>query len=35
MLCIEHANVMDDIRVLAPGKQHQLDLSLWAEPFAV
>lgn len=34
MLCIEHANVMDDIRVLAAGEQHQLDLSLWAEPFA-
>lgn len=34
MLCIEHANVMDDIRVLAAGEQHQLDLSLWAEPFS-
>ena len=32
MLCIEHANVMDDIRVLNAGQQHQLDLSLWAEP---
>lgn len=32
MLCIEHANVLDDIRVLAAGEQHQLDLSLWAEP---
>lgn len=32
MLCIEHANVMDDIRVLGAGQQHQLDLSLWAEP---
>ena len=31
MLCIEHANVLDDIRVLAPGEQHQLGLSLWAE----
>lgn len=31
MLCIEHANVMDDIRVLAAGKQHQLSISLWAE----
>lgn len=31
MLCIEHANVMDDIRVLAAGEQHQLNLSLWAE----
>ncbi|WP_339409135.1 D-hexose-6-phosphate mutarotase [Pseudomonas sp. EA_35y_Pfl2_R5] len=33
MLCIEHANVLDDIRVLAAGEQHRLDLSLWAEPF--
>jgi glucose-6-phosphate 1-epimerase len=33
MLCIEHANVMDDIRVLAAGEHHQLNLSLWAEPF--
>ncbi len=32
MLCIEHANVLDDIRVLAAGEQHQLDLSLWADP---
>lgn len=31
MLCIEHANVMDDIRVLAAGEQHQLNLSLWAQ----
>jgi glucose-6-phosphate 1-epimerase len=31
MLCIEHANVMDDSRVLAAGEHHQLDLSLWAE----
>ncbi|MFP6847589.1 MAG: D-hexose-6-phosphate mutarotase [Pseudomonas sp.] len=31
MLCIEHANVMDDIRVLAAGEQHRLNLSLWAE----
>jgi glucose-6-phosphate 1-epimerase len=34
MLCIEHANVMDDIRVLAAGEQHQLNLSLWAELLA-
>ena len=34
MLCIEHANVLDDIRVLAPGEQHQLDLSLWSEPYS-
>ena len=32
MLCIEHANVLDDIRVLPAGEQHQLGLSLWAEP---
>jgi glucose-6-phosphate 1-epimerase len=31
MLCIEHANVMDDIRVLAAGEQHQLTVSLWSE----
>ncbi len=31
MLCIEHANVLDDIRILAPGEEHQLALSLWAE----
>jgi glucose-6-phosphate 1-epimerase len=34
MLCIEHANVLDDIRVLAAGEQHQLDLSFWAEPYS-
>lgn len=32
MLCIEHANVLDDMLILAPGEQHRLDLSLWAEP---
>ncbi|HZX18134.1 MAG TPA: D-hexose-6-phosphate mutarotase [Pseudomonas sp.] len=32
MLCIEHANVLDDTRVLAAGEQHQLDVSLWSEP---
>jgi glucose-6-phosphate 1-epimerase len=32
MLCIEHANVMGDIRELNAGQQHQLNLSLWAEP---
>ena len=32
MLCIEHANVMDDIRLLAAGAQHQLNVSIWAEP---
>jgi glucose-6-phosphate 1-epimerase len=31
MLCIEHANVMEDIRVLAAGEQHQLTVSLWSE----
>ena len=32
MLCIEHANVLDDIRTLAAGEHHQLALSLWSEP---
>jgi len=32
MLCIEHANVIHDIRTLAPGEQHSLGLSLWAVP---
>ncbi|WP_425917698.1 D-hexose-6-phosphate mutarotase [Pseudomonas sp. GWSMS-1] len=32
MLCIEHANVMDDICLLAAGAQHQLNVSIWAEP---
>nr|WP_298139394.1 D-hexose-6-phosphate mutarotase [uncultured Pseudomonas sp.] len=32
MLCIEHANVMNDILNLAPGAEHRLDLSLWSEP---
>ena len=31
MLCIEHANVLDDIRLLAPGEQHRLELSLSSE----
>jgi len=31
MLCIEHANVMSDILTLAPGEQHWLEVSLWAE----
>lgn len=31
MLCIEHANVMSDILTLAPGAEHRLELSLWAE----
>jgi glucose-6-phosphate 1-epimerase len=31
MLCIEHANVMEDVRTLAPGEQHWLGVSLWAE----
>ena len=34
MLCIEHANVMDDIRILAAGEQHTLQVSLWTEPLA-
>ena len=32
MLCIEHANVLDDIRVLPAGEQHQLEVTLWADP---
>lgn len=31
MLCIEHANVMEDVRTLAPGEQHWLGVSLWAD----
>ncbi|HBX56695.1 D-hexose-6-phosphate mutarotase [Pseudomonas sp. UBA2684] len=32
MLCIEHANVLDDTLLLAPGSQHTLSVSLWSEP---
>ena len=32
MLCVEHANVLNDMLTLAPGEQHRLDLSLWSEP---
>lgn len=31
MLCIEHANVLDDAVTLAPNAQHQLGISIWAE----
>lgn len=31
MLCIEHANVLDDCINLAPGEQHRLDVSIWSE----
>ncbi|MEK1942264.1 MAG: D-hexose-6-phosphate mutarotase, partial [Pseudomonas sp.] len=31
MLCIETANVMDDIVTLAPGAQHSMAVSLWSE----
>lgn len=31
MLCIEHANVLDDHVLLAPGAQHRLSVSLWSE----
>jgi len=34
MLCIETANVLDDLLQLAPGAQHQLGVSLWAEALA-
>ena len=32
MLCVEHGNLLNDMLELAPGAQHQLNLSLWAEP---
>ncbi len=32
MLCVEHGNLLNDMLVLAPGAQHQLNLSLWAQP---
>ncbi|HUE91710.1 D-hexose-6-phosphate mutarotase [Pseudomonas sp.] len=32
MLCVEHGNLLHDMLVLAPGAQHQLNLSLWAQP---
>lgn len=31
MLCIETANVLDDLVKLAPGEQHQLGVTLWSE----
>lgn len=31
MLCIETANVLDDIVTLAPGAQHSMAVSLWAD----
>ena len=31
MLCIETANVLDDLVQLAPGAQHRLGVSLWSE----
>jgi len=34
MLCVEHANVLNDILVLPPGEQHRLSLSLWTEPLS-
>src|SRR5690606_36986891 len=34
MLCIETANVLDDIITLAPGAEHSLGLELWSEPLA-
>jgi glucose-6-phosphate 1-epimerase len=34
MLCIETANVADDIVTLAPGAEHSLALELWSEPLA-
>ncbi|NUU02268.1 D-hexose-6-phosphate mutarotase [Herbaspirillum robiniae] len=32
MLCIETANVMDDLVELAPGEEHSMGVALWAEP---
>lgn len=32
MLCIETANVMDDLVELAPGEEHGMGVSIWAEP---
>src|SRR5690606_9753835 len=32
MLCIETANVLDDILQLAPGARHTLSVTLWSEP---
>lgn len=34
MLCIETANVLDDVLELAPGEQKSLAVSLWSEPLA-
>ena len=34
MLCVEHGNLLNDMLVLAPGAEHQLTLSLWAEPLS-
>lgn len=32
MLCIETANVMDDFITLAPGAEHSMAVTLWADP---
>lgn len=34
MLCIEHANVLDDCISLAPGEQYRLEVSMWSESLA-
>ncbi|NRH27622.1 D-hexose-6-phosphate mutarotase [Pseudomonas sp. MS19] len=34
MLCIEHANVMDDLVQLKPGAEHHLAISLWSEAYS-
>jgi glucose-6-phosphate 1-epimerase len=34
MLCIEHANALEDLVMLAPGAEHRLSVSLWSEPLA-
>lgn len=35
MLCIETANLMDDIVTLAPGESHTMGVSLWSEKLEV
>lgn len=32
MLCIEHANVLDDALILAPEAEYTLDVTLWSQP---
>jgi glucose-6-phosphate 1-epimerase len=32
MLCIETANVMEDLVELEPGAEHSMGVTLWSEP---